>query len=197
MKEINLLPGEFIGDATKRLVEAAPAFMVFNGTRVEAQPGDTAGDVYQRWGEAREKAQREYEATDEYKEQKRQAEIRRTEEARVREEALAKIQASGVREQFSWSEGMGEISGFGGGYEQACRDMLYAGLAWLKDKPGADLSIEETEDVRAIEKVIVTACPDCTGAMHGAVMNALAFIHMKGWAEYAKVMTERTAQRAP
>lgn len=41
--------GERVHVACERLAESAPSFMVFNDTRVEAMPGDTAQAIYTRW----------------------------------------------------------------------------------------------------------------------------------------------------
>ncbi len=49
MKEIEVHAGERIDLALGRLVAEAPAFMVFNDTRVEAAPGETVQTVYERW----------------------------------------------------------------------------------------------------------------------------------------------------
>jgi hypothetical protein len=35
-----------------------------------------------------------------------------------------------TRAKFPWTDKMGEISGFGGGYEETCRNMLYGFLAY-------------------------------------------------------------------
>lgn len=56
MNEIQAHPGERIDIACRRLAEAAPAFMVFNGTRVEAEPGDTAEVLCERWSDQRDRA---------------------------------------------------------------------------------------------------------------------------------------------
>ena len=141
-----------------------------------------------------DRKRREYEASDLYKKREADAARRKVEEGIVRHEALLVVASSGVRERFPWAATMGEISGFGGGYEAACRDMVYAGLAWLQTRPTADLTTSNTDDTKALDKVVAAACPDCSGAMHGAAMNAIAFVAKNGWAEYASRMTERSAQ---
>lgn len=194
MNEIEVGCGEEIGRACERLARAAPAFMVFNGVRVEAPPGAAAADLHARWSADMDRRRQEYEASDEHKRREAESKVRHAEESRVREESLSAISASGIREQCPWIATMGEISGFGGGYEAACRDMVYAGLAWLKNRPNADLSTPKTDDAKALDKVVAAACPDCSGAMHGAAMNAVAFIAKKGWDEYVQRMTEPAAQ---
>ena len=60
-KELEVSPGEWIGVAFQRLAKHAPAFMVFNGTRVTALEGDSADALCRKWSELRE-ARREGEA---------------------------------------------------------------------------------------------------------------------------------------
>ena len=93
---------------------------------------------------------------------------------------------------------MGEISGFGGTYEDGCQTMLDAGVKWLNDHPDAELKMseyqgvtgllnEDSEDAKELGKVVVAAVdaayPDggVTGAMHQAVMSRLMFIEANGW----------------
>lgn len=40
--------------------------------------------------------------------------------------------------EFKHTDDMGEISGFGGGYEAACQNMLSAGVKWLNEHQNAD-----------------------------------------------------------
>jgi len=202
MREIDPGAGEHIDKACEKLVRAAPAFMVFNGVRVEAKVGDTAGDLHARWSEdmrlASEEHQRKrlaYEQTPAGKAELALAQTRSAEEKCQSAAILRDVAASGVRERFPWTDSMGEVSGFGGGYENACRDMIYAGIAWTEKHPGADLSTYKTVDAKALDAHILLACPDCSGAMHGAAMNALAFIAKQGWNAYAGKMMERAAKR--
>ncbi len=107
-----------------------------------------------------------------------------------------------MKQQYPWEEGMGEISGFGGGYEQACRDMVYSGLAWLETKSELDLKATtypgitgifdaESSDAKALEEAVMSACEDCSGAMHHATMNACFFIAKNGWSRYVEEMKKR------
>lgn len=111
-------------------------------------------------------------------------------------------------EEFDWPF---EISGFGGGYEQACRDMTKAGVIWLREHPEElakwrQASREYRErtgnnhtpphvyppSYREFESVIVKACDDCTGAMYGASQGHAIAIFERGWDEYVKhVMDKR------
>lgn len=54
MKEMIVSSGERIDLACRRLATEAPAFMVFNGTRVEAGAGDTPDDIAKRWSDRRQ-----------------------------------------------------------------------------------------------------------------------------------------------
>ena len=200
MKELEVMCGDRIENACERLARVeAPAFMVFNDVRVEARVGETAGDLHARWSaemdaarEVYDRKRKAHEATPEGQRELAEARERAAKQKRDRDEVLRSVAASGVREKHPWTDAMGEISGFGGGYENACRDMVYAGLVWVEAHPGADLSTYKTPDAKALDAHILAACPDCTGAMHGAAMNAIVFISNQGWDVYAARMTERS-----
>lgn len=110
--------------------------------------------------------------------------------------------------RYVFTEDMGEISGFGGGYEQTCRNMLAAGMEWLDAHPAADpqfkgfqgvygLISEENEDAEALSAAIVAgAHGDCTGAMHQAVTSHCLFIRKNGWEAYCQKMRSREAEEA-
>lgn len=102
-----------------------------------------------------------------------------------------------------WSEDMGEISGFGGGYEATCRAMVLAGIKWFDEHPEGDpkymgfegvhgIILEDNEDAKALTAAIIAASGgDCTGAMHQAcVSHAIAYRRL-GWDEYCKQLRER------
>jgi hypothetical protein len=96
---------------------------------------------------------------------------------------------------------MQEISGFGGGYEQTCRNMLIAAVEWLDAHPNADPQFhgykniygvihEDNDDAKALSKVVVDASGnDCTGAQHQAVISSAMFIKANGWEKYKAEMT--------
>lgn len=104
---------------------------------------------------------------------------------------------------YEWEEGMGEISGFGGGYEEACRKMLKAGCKWLDANPKADPKFhgfegvygildENNQDAKNLSKAVVSASgDDCTGAMHQAAISHILFIRKNGWEKYAEEMKHR------
>lgn len=113
-----------------------------------------------------------------------------------------------------WDDAMGEISGFGGGYEAVCRAMVLAGIQWLDGHPDADpqfhgyrgvygLIQEDNEDAKALTAAIMDAPvpgvqaragDDCTGAMHqAAVSHCLAYKRL-GWDEYCRQLRDRESE---
>lgn len=116
----------------------------------------------------------------------------------------------------TWSEDMGEISDFGGGYEAVCRALVLAGIEWIDQNPTADPQFrgfsnvfgfvtETNADAENLEKAM-TAAPvfldgkiiqghagdDMTGAMyHTAVQHVLAYKSL-GWEDYQKQLRERS-----
>lgn len=100
---------------------------------------------------------------------------------------------------------MGEISGFGGGYEECCQDMLEAGVRWLNEHPEADLRLrdskniigfyeEDTEDAKTLSEVILDASKrEATGAMMHTVIRRLMWIKFHGWDAYCAGLREREA----
>lgn len=101
---------------------------------------------------------------------------------------------------------MGEISGFGGGYESCCQDMLEAGVKWLvghKDAALEGSTIEqvfgffkaESDDAKAMEKEVLSAAKgEDTGAMHHAVMSRLFWISKYGWDAYCAELRDDEAK---
>lgn len=101
---------------------------------------------------------------------------------------------------------MPEISGFGGGYEQCCQDMLEAGVKWLEENPQPDLQAqtlknvygifdETSEDAKALGKVVVEAAKgEATGAQHHAVMSRLFYIAKHGWGSYCQELRKPTPE---
>ena len=102
--------------------------------------------------------------------------------------------------KYTFTDDMGEISGFGGGYEQVCRDMLVAGLTWLDSNPDADpkfhgyegvygILTEDNDDAKALSKAVVGGSGgDCTRAMHQAVVSSCLWIRKNGWDAYCAQM---------
>ena len=117
---------------------------------------------------------------------------------------------------------MGEISGFGGGYETICQDMLEAGVKWIMERRPDDLQggglalkhemgtviefyglfEENSEQAKELGRVVVNASEErwgkeyvCTGAMHHAVMARLFKIAEHGWGWYVDEVTKHHAER--
>ena len=108
---------------------------------------------------------------------------------------------------------MGEITGFGGGYERTCQDMLHAGVEWLMEHKDATIKLkgykgiygvaelvgednEPNELTEELEQAIMQACNnDCTGAMHQAVTTRLIYIHANGWDKYVDELTKKEQEK--
>ena len=73
-----------------------------------------------------------------------------------------------------WKESMGEISGFGGGYEAVCRALVLAGLAWVDENPEAQLEAHSFENIYGI----VVADNDNAKTLEKAMLDAS--VHHKG-----------------
>lgn len=98
---------------------------------------------------------------------------------------------------------MGEISGFGGGYEACCQDMLEAGMRFLEGRASVDLRmttfnnvygvlIPDSDDAKALEEAVVQGSKgNATGAMHHAVMSRLGWIAAHSWDEYCAELRKR------
>ncbi len=112
---------------------------------------------------------------------------------------LIQQRKGGREEMIKNIKGIVEISGFGKrtSYEKSCQKMLQAGFEWLeKNKKGklkghsyeGIYGIFEADNKKAKElsKVIVKAEPDCSGAMHQAVMQHLFYISANGLEKWKK-----------
>jgi hypothetical protein len=102
---------------------------------------------------------------------------------------------------------MGEISGFGGGYEANCQTMFDAGVKWVMDNKVSvndikahtysgvyGLVIPDNDVAKALDKVITDSVDDCTGAMVHAVTLRVAAVARLGWDEYCKQCREHAAK---
>lgn len=115
-------------------------------------------------------------------------------------DGYATLSASDDRYRFE--PGMGEISGFGGSYEDACRAMLRAGLLFWDEQPEGfspryqgikgvyGVCIDNNEDARRLDEAILAATDDCTGAMHQAVVEHIFVIRRRGWPWYVAEMSK-------
>ena len=109
--------------------------------------------------------------------------------------------------KYVFEEGMREISGMSGDYEQACRDMLKAGLDYWDDNPNLNPKFhgykniygaigEDNEDAKALTKAVVGVIEDSTGAMHQAAISSILWIRKNGWDAYVKAM-KKAKKRKP
>lgn len=114
----------------------------------------------------------------------------------------------------AWTAEMGEISGFGGTYEDGCRTMVLAGLDWLDGHPTADpkfhgftdvygVLVDDNDDAKALSKAMVDAAdakyPDggVTGAMHQACVQHVLFVRKHGWDRYVADLKAREKKGGP
>ena len=99
----------------------------------------------------------------------------------------------------------GEISGFGGGYEDTCRAMWAAGVKWWEKNPDADphfqgyknvygIINDENADAKALSKAVTSASDDITGAQHQAVIQHLLAWKRLGPEAYGKQLLKREAK---
>ena len=109
--------------------------------------------------------------------------------------------------KYKFTDDMGEISGFGEEYEEACRRMLNAGLEWLDNNPDAEPLVTENPNIygiveehgkeaKQLSKAIASSVPDCSGAMHHAVISSCLWIKENSWEEYCTMMRERKLSKA-
>lgn len=110
--------------------------------------------------------------------------------------------------EYKHTEDMGEISGFGGGYEAVCQNMLDAGVKWLNEHPEANpdykefaniygVTTDENDDMKALQDVLVKASGnDCTGAMMQAVSGRLMFIKKNGWDKYCSELRKKEGEES-
>lgn len=107
-----------------------------------------------------------------------------------------------AKSKYEYTPEMGEISGFGGGYEKACRNMVIAGLEWCDQQPSVDLSYKEfqgvyglttgeSDDMKTMQQVMFEASgKDCTGAMMQACMGHIMAIRKNSWDWYVAEMSK-------
>ena len=106
---------------------------------------------------------------------------------------------------YKHTKDMGEISGFGGGYEATCQQMLHNGVSFLAERSGVDLRVLESpqfygivklegDDAGALEKAVMDGIEGATGAMHHAVMSRLAYINKNGWNAYCAELRKHEDQ---
>jgi hypothetical protein len=110
--------------------------------------------------------------------------------------------------EYQFTDDMREISGFGDGYEDMCRQMVVAGLQWLDAHPNADpqfhsyqnvmgILIEDNDDAKALtEAVVAPSDGGCSGAMHQAAMSHIFYIRKHGWEKYRAEMQRLKLEEA-
>jgi hypothetical protein len=104
--------------------------------------------------------------------------------------------------KYKYAEGAREISGFGGGYEEACRNMVIRGMEWFDENPSASPKFKQYQNVFGIineenpeaksltdTMLEVVGC-DCTGAMMQASVNHVMYAAKNGWEKYMEEMTK-------
>lgn len=107
-------------------------------------------------------------------------------------------------ESYEWTAEMGEVSGLGGEYEEACRDMVVAGVEWLDEHPDADLQASvidgvigvvepDTAETEALmdhmsEELTNDGRDAPTGAMMHTCVGHVMYVAGQGWDAYAERM---------
>jgi hypothetical protein len=93
-----------------------------------------------------------------------------------------------------------EISGFGGGYEKCCQNMVIAAMEWLESHKEANstfdqfqnitgLTTNENEDMKAMQSAMNKAIGDeATGLMMQFCTNHALYAHKNGWVKYIEEM---------
>ena len=110
--------------------------------------------------------------------------------------------------KYQYTENCGEISGFGGGYENACRKMVIAGMEWLDKHKEANPTFDqfvnvfgmtdnENDDMKAMQKHMNKAIDnEASGAMMQACTNHILHAKEVGWETYISEMEEKTKEDA-
>lgn len=107
--------------------------------------------------------------------------------------------------EYKHTNDMGEISGFGGGYEAVCQQMLHNGVQFLSEQESVDFKVFESpniygivdlkgDDAQALENAVMGGIDDATGAMHHAVMTRLAYINKHGWENYCEELRKHNTE---
>lgn len=97
--------------------------------------------------------------------------------------------------KWKWDNDMKELSGFGGGYEQTCRNMLSAALNWFEKNPKSSpkfhgfkdvygICIADNKDAESLRNAILKVDKGCSGAMYSCVVNTALWIHANGWDKF-------------
>ena len=105
---------------------------------------------------------------------------------------------------FEYTDKCREISGFGGGYEKACRSMVIAGMEWVAKNGADDLSfsgisnvfgliIENNQLSKDLTSAMLNAVNnDATGAMMQGCVNHVLYAAQNGWDKYISELEKGT-----
>jgi hypothetical protein len=104
---------------------------------------------------------------------------------------------------YVFTKDMRQISGFGSGYEAACRKMVLVGASFLENNPnikpeykgfkGIYGVISSTnEDAKMLDAALHAVCDDMTGAMHQACVCHILKTRELGWKQYVEEMKKTT-----
>lgn len=125
----------------------------------------------------------------------------RRENERDNEKMLAEFFAKDHK--YKWLPGMGQISGFGGSYEDGCRAMVIAGLEYWDAHPELDpqykgfegvygILSDNNEDAKRLDDVVLDAVKnEATGAMHHAAIGHIIWIKKNSWQKFVEEMKKR------
>lgn len=101
---------------------------------------------------------------------------------------------------FEWTEDMGEISGFGSGYEKTCRIMVSQGCKWWDEHPKANpiiatyeqvfgITEAQNQDAKDLEIALLKNIEDSTGAMlQASLQHIYAWKALGSWGKYQEAM---------
>ncbi len=143
-------------------------------------------------------------AEQEAEDEKRRADFDKSRRLALLETKIPRVVTPG----FEWTEDMAEVSGFGGGYERACRQMISQGCAWWSAHPDADpkfhgykevygLCVEDNEDARTLSEAICAGDIGPSAAMHqAAVTHVFQWRRLGSWIAYQKFMRDTARERA-
>lgn len=108
--------------------------------------------------------------------------------------------------RYKFEEGMAQISGFGGTYEESCRAMVITGMKWFDRHKKADpqfrgykgvygLITADNLDAKKLSKAVTASVDDYTGAMHHVTIGHILHIHEVGWETYVSERKNMTKER--
>jgi hypothetical protein len=107
------------------------------------------------------------------------------------------MKSPGTITKYQFTKDMAELSGFGGGYEQACRNMVVAGCEWFDKHKRANpkfeglkniygLTFSKSKSAKSLEKAIIKVNKGATGAQFEKSLQHVFYIQDAGWEKYVK-----------